>query len=262
MVNRWLCLLLVFVVTAAFADERVRQVQEELRKRNLYFSDVDGQTSADLANALKRYQTRKGFTVTGTISDETAVSLNVQLRTAAGNPPALPDVAVLRSDIARELPAQQRVALEDLAEENPDFVPTPAPPAESPPPAPGINPERITQMVQQYLRDCETSDIAAQTRYFAYPVEYFDHGSVGPAFVDRDVTNYVKRWPERKYTLTEPVSYVASTRDGETKVEFPISFDVRNKSHAAKGRTRNFWTIRPEGDDLKIISIREERLRE
>ena len=80
--------------------------------------------------------------------------------------------------------------------------------------------------------------------------------------MNKDVTNYVKRWPDRKYTLTEPVTYCASTRENETTVEFPISFDVRNKKHEAKGRTRNIWTIRPEGGELKITSIREERLRE
>jgi hypothetical protein len=41
-----------------------------------------------------------------------------------------------------------------------------------------------------------------------------------------------------------------------------MSFRVRNKKHAASGRTKNFWTIRAEGDDLKIVAIREQRLRE
>ena len=262
MVNRWLCFFLILIAATALADERVRQVQEELRKRNLYFGDIDGQTSADLANALKRYQTRKGFTVTGAIDEETATSLNISLRTATANPSFLPDLPVLKSDSARELPARQRVALQKLAEDQPDLIPTPAPPAESPPPSQDINPARVTRLVEQYLRDGETSDIEAQTRYFAYPVEYFDHGSVGSAFVNKDVSRYVKRWPDRKYALLEPVTYSASTRENETRVEFTISFNVRNKNHEAKGRTLNTWMIRTEGEDLKIVSIREQRLRE
>lgn len=258
MLNRWLCLLLLLVAITASADEQVRQVQEELRKRNLYFGDVDGQASTDLANALKRYQARKGFAVTGAIDEETATSLNVQIASTA----RWPDIPVLKSDAAPSLPAPQKLALQKQAEVNPDSAPTPVPPSEAPPPAQDISPERMTQLVAQYLRDSETSDIAAQTRYFAYPVTYFDHGVVGPAFVQRDVVNYVKHWPERKYVLTEPVSFVASDREGETNVEFLIKFSVRNQKYSVTGRTRNFWTVRPEGDELKIISIREERLRE
>ena len=51
-------LLLLPLLGLARADETVRQVQEELRKRNLYFGNIDGQNSAVLTDALKRYQTR------------------------------------------------------------------------------------------------------------------------------------------------------------------------------------------------------------
>ena len=34
------------------------------------------------------------------------------------------------------------------------------------------------------------------------------------------------------------------------------------KKYAASGRTKNWWTLRPEGDELKIVAIREQRLRE
>jgi hypothetical protein len=264
MTHRIVCLLLLLTCSVALADERVRQVQEELRRRNLYFGDVDGHATPELANALKRYQTRKGFEVTGAIDDATAVSLGVQavqVATAVGAPP-LPDVPVLRSDLARQLPEPQRVALQKQAETNPDPVPSPAPPAEAPAPADNITPDRVAAYVEQYLRDSETSDIAAQVKYFVYPVEYFDHGTVGQAFVEKDVANYLKRWPERKYTLTEPPRFVASGREGEAIVEFPITFDVRNKNHAAKGRTKNTWTVRQEGDAFKIVAIREQRLRE
>lgn len=260
---RWFGFFLIFLTATAVADEQVRQVQEELRKRNLYFGDIDGQATPELAHALKRYQTRKGFAATGTISAETATSLNVQRQIAtASSQSALPDMPVLRSDRARELPQEQRVVLERNAEENVDAVATPPPPAESPPPVENVDPERVKALIQQYLTDSESFNIDAQTRYFAYPVEYFDHGTVGPAFVKKDVTNYLKRWPQRKYALQEPVTLSPSGKEGETIVEFPITFDVRNKNHVATGRTRNYWTVRSEGGDLKIVAIREQRLRE
>jgi hypothetical protein len=76
----------------------------------------------------------------------------------------------------------------------------------------------------------------------------------------------VKRWPERKYTLTGPVSFFASDNEAETNVEFTIAFELhspeRSSKNKAVGRTRNWWTLRGNGDDLKIVAIREARIRE
>ena len=120
--------------------------------------------------------------------------------------------------------------------------------------------------MQDYLRDGETQDVAAQVKYFAFPVQYFDHGTVSEEFVARDTRNYVERWPERKYSLTGPVSFFASDNEGETNIEFTISFELQNKARKNKnrafGRTKNWWTVRVEGGDLKIVAIREQRLRE
>ncbi|MFL6539271.1 MAG: peptidoglycan-binding protein, partial [Chthoniobacterales bacterium] len=52
------CLLLLFSTAQIYADEQVRQVQEELRRRNLYFGDIDGTPTPELENALRRYQAR------------------------------------------------------------------------------------------------------------------------------------------------------------------------------------------------------------
>lgn len=258
------CLLFLALALPAFADEQVRQVQEELRKRNLYFGNVDGRNSPDLAHALKRYQKRKGFSPSGVVDDVTARALNITSFTVASSQtPAWPDVPVLRSDNARQLEESQRVALARQAEENLDLTtPAPEPPAEPPSPLQDLTPERVTDFVQQYLRDGETDDVGLQTRYFAYPLDYMWHGLKDPEFVEKDVANYLKRWPQRKYTLTEPVRFVASARDGETIVEFPLAFEVRSGKRSAQGRTKNTWVIRPEGEELKIVSLQEERLRD
>lgn len=261
-----LCFLLLLAVPPGLlrADETIRQVQEELRKRNLYFGNIDGRSTPELAGALKRYQNRKGFAVTGTVDLDTAHSLHVQAASDAF-PASLPDEPVLRSDTASGLPESQRLALEKEAELNPDLVPTPAPPAEPPDPGQDLNPERVTKLVQDYLHDSETDDIAAQVRYFAYPVAYFDHGKQQSDFVTKDVQNYVRRWPERKYALLGPVSFFAGD-EGTTNIEFTFSFEVRSEARKtktnAKGRAKHRWTIRSEGSELKIVAIKEQRLRE
>ena len=211
-------------------------------------------------NSLRCYQTRKGFPVTGKIDDPTAASLQVKLPAgAAASASPLPDVPVLKSDLAPQLAAEDRIAREQAAEKDPDAVPIPSAPAESPSSAQDLNPARVTGLVEEYLRDAETTDIAAQTHYFSYPVNDFDHGSRGAAFVTRDVRDYVKRWPNRKYTLLGPVTFIASANEEETIIEFPITYEVRRGKFFAKGKTRNTWLVRPEGGELKIRAIQEER---
>ncbi len=258
-----LAVLLLACGTSAYATEQVRHVQEELRKRNLYFGDIDGNNSEDLALALKRYQAKKGFPVSGMINEETATSLNVAGTTTAKAVAAapLPNIPILKSDIARDLPQAQRIALEQQAEENPDQIPFPLPPAEAPPPSQDLSPERIQDLVERYLRDAEGDDVDAQTVYFDYPVNYFVHGDKGPDFVRRDVKRYLSNWPERQYKLLESPKFMASEREGETIVEFPISYRVQKGERRASGVTRNTWTIRPEQGELKIIGISEEHIR-
>src|SRR5256714_15328118 len=110
--------LLLSISSFAWADETVRQVQEELRKRNLYFGNIDGQSSPVLVDALKRYQARKGFTVTGKVDHDTAVSLHVETTTVAAVPP-LPHVPRLNSAPPRALPASERPAPPREAREKP-----------------------------------------------------------------------------------------------------------------------------------------------
>jgi peptidoglycan hydrolase-like protein with peptidoglycan-binding domain len=260
-----LCCLLISIPGFVRADETVRQVQEELRKRNLYFGNIDGQTSPVLIDALKRYQTRKGFAVTGKVDHDTATSLHIQTATAA-TIAALPDMPVLKSDTASALPESQRLALQREAEEKPDLTPSLPPPAESPAAGQDLTPERVNKFVQDYLRDAETDDVASQVKYYAFPVRYFDHGTVSDQFVTEDTSNYLKRWPERKYTLTGPVNFFASGKEGETELEFTIAFELRNAARTLKnratGRTKNWWSIRANGDELKIVAIKEARLHE
>ncbi len=211
--------LVVALAPLTQADETVRQVQEELRKRNLYFGNVDGQTSPVLIDALKRYQARKGFAVTGKVDNDTATSLHIKAA-AIVSAETLPDVPVLRSDTASVLPESQRSALQrDAEEKGGDLAPTPPPPAESPSFSQDISPERVNQFIENYLRDGETRDVASQVKYYAFPVRYFDHGSVSEEFVTKDTANYVKRWPERKYTLLgTPHFFLRPEMEGETEI--------------------------------------------
>jgi hypothetical protein len=73
-------LIIVFqqlAVISIQADEQVRRLQEELRKRHLFYGNPDGEFTPALVTALSRYQTKKGLPVTGLLDSETCGSLGI-----------------------------------------------------------------------------------------------------------------------------------------------------------------------------------------
>jgi peptidoglycan hydrolase-like protein with peptidoglycan-binding domain len=261
-----LLLACVFLCCAAsvLAEDGIRQVQEELRKRHLYFGDIDGRENAELHSALKRYQARQGFSVSGQIDPDTAASLGLPhiISVAAGTNNALPDEPVLKGDFAREYSAAQREALEGQADVAVASV-SPAPPAESPPPSDNLTPDRVKQFVENYLHDGENDDPAAQTKYYAFPLRYMKDGVQQDAgFIERDATRQIAKWPQRKFMLSGPVKFFSTGEPGEAHVEFTYAFEeARNDRHVAKGQAHQQWTVRAAGDEMKITQIDEEIVR-
>ena len=287
---RVVCVLLGFGATLLSNTQYIREVQEELRKRNLFFGDIDGAVSPQLTNALRRYQARKGFTVTGTPDATTTASL--QIESSPGAPPQ--GAAIARAEpgdtpsaistsatqvsggepqpvrAAESVSATQAASANEAAAELvaqargeaawADLPVTPEPPAEAPTPPDLITADRVNRFVETYLSDGETDDIGLQVWFYRFPVKYFDHGLVNQDFVVKDTQAYVKRWPERKYNIVGPINFTTSGPEGETQIEFTIDYTVRNKGRTASGRTKNFWTVRTTGEEMKIIAIREEHI--
>jgi hypothetical protein len=256
----WCALFLLSLNWSALADEQTRRVEEELRKRNIYFGDVDGRRTPEFAGALRHYQERKGFKPTGESDPETLYSLGL-----ASEPPhgrteekesemsSWPDITVLKSDSRR-----------DQSNEPPS--PSPLPVMESPPTA-QENEERfplkqVREFIESYLSDAKTNNLEAEMSYYSDPLNYFDHGIVDRPFVERDVKSYYKRWPQREYKLLELSQTPAETHPDETVVKFRIHFTVKNDEHSVQGLTDNFFTLKSTGaGNFKIIAMREQRVR-
>ncbi|HEX8296994.1 MAG TPA: peptidoglycan-binding protein, partial [Chthoniobacteraceae bacterium] len=207
-----LLVTLFLAAASALGEEQVRRVQEELRKRNLYFGEIDGKRSSETLAALQRYQKRKGFPDSGEFDQETLRSL--QLTGSAPSNAPWPEVAVLKSDAAREIAESDRKLLEQLEATEPDAA-SPAtesadaeatttspskPEAETPPPKIALAPapaealtRRAAEFVREYLAACETNNLASELAFYADRVNYFDHGTVGRDFIQRDVQRYYKR---------------------------------------------------------------------
>jgi peptidoglycan hydrolase-like protein with peptidoglycan-binding domain len=229
----------------AFADEETRQVQEELRKRHLFFRDIDGRQSAEYAMAIKRYQQRQGFAQTGYADDVTLYSLGI----GEAAPPAegardLPDVPVLKSDAALHEPRPTRPPVPTKAQNASDVAKA-----------------EIRNFLRRYFDACQSPNPDDELAFYAERVEYFDHGVVDKPYIRNELAVYDQRWPSRKYTLGDSLRVVRTGNNTIAKIR--IAFDVANpeRSRKANGRTDETINLAKRGDSLEIVSIKEARVR-
>jgi peptidoglycan hydrolase-like protein with peptidoglycan-binding domain len=229
----------------ARADEETRQVQEELRKRHLFFRDIDGRPSPEYAMALKRYQQRQGFAQTGAADDVTLYSLGI----GEAAPPAegvrdLPDVPVLKSDAG-------------LHEPRPSTPPVPTK-AQN---AGDVAKAEIQNFLRRYFDACQTANPDDELAFYAEHVEYFDHGVVDKPYIRNELAVYDQRWPSRKYTLGDSLRIVRTGNNTIARVR--VAFDVANPEHSRRGsgRTDDTFNLAKRGDSLEIVSIKEARVR-
>ena len=62
---------------AAYADDRVRDVQAALKSQGFFYAEVDGNEGPETTSALRRFQIRNGLSVTGKMDDETLAALGM-----------------------------------------------------------------------------------------------------------------------------------------------------------------------------------------
>ena len=270
---RFTCWLLLPALLGALplrADETVRQVQEELRKRALYFGNVDGSSTPQLAAALRRYQQRKGFPPTGEPDETTLRSLQLLPALAPGvaassGPAPWPDITVLRSDEARRSPTPPDLGDSDaLPKPTVAVLPTPGPP---PAAAARHRPtaDEIRDFLTRYLQAGQTNDTPGELGFYGDYVDYFNEGVVDRRFIENDVTRYDHRWPQRRFTLLGPVTLSEPPDHDPDKVvaHFRYAFLNKGPRYTVEGKTDNAFTLqadRPES--LRIVGMKEQRVRE
>jgi peptidoglycan hydrolase-like protein with peptidoglycan-binding domain len=72
-----LVLISLLISASAFPDEQTRRIQVELRKRHLFFNNIDGEKNPTLTKALQLYQQRQGLPPTGLVNADTLASLGI-----------------------------------------------------------------------------------------------------------------------------------------------------------------------------------------
>lgn len=231
--------------SGARADEETRQVQEELRKRHLFFRDIDGKPSADYALAIKHYQQRMGFAQTGIADDFTLYSLGI----GDATPPAegatnLPDMPVLKSDAGVPETKSTRRPVLTKAEN-----------------ARNASKEEIRNFLRRYFDASQSRNPDEELAFYADRVEYYDHGAVEKSYIRNELTVYDQRWPSRKYTVGDSlrVNRTGNNTVARTRVAFQVANNERNRK--ASGRIDVSFNLSKRGDSLQIISVKEARVR-
>lgn len=244
--------LVTTILPAARGNEVMRQVQEELRKRKVYFGDIDGRETRELRAALTHFQKSRGLRDTGDLSEETLDTLDIAVPVGEFG---FPEGVVLRSDPG---PGPETVLI-DIAATPPREIVEP-PEAKPVPPEKAVTEESLTAFIRQYLADSAGPAQEAEISHYAPVVHYFDHGIRPRSFVQNDVEEYRKRWPQRDYSLAGPVK-VETLPSGESEVTFMMNFDLDRPRQRAKGRTREVFTIDTDRSQWLIVGMKEERIR-
>jgi peptidoglycan hydrolase-like protein with peptidoglycan-binding domain len=287
-----LCSLLVLSLTGVHADDQVRSTQEELRRRNIYFGDVDGRPSPELESAVKHYQQRKGLPVTGADDHDTLLSLGIVKRGANEPPPKeleLPDEPVLKSDTKLDVSAEaheiastsgistasvtpdvvafgrrNRAGRARTAKEHPVSESQANTGAAMPHFSPAQNgqlPHEIERYVENYLNAVSHNRLEDELHFYADRVDYLGNGWVDRRIIEHSLSKYYARWPHRSYSHIENVRYQALPGRGEIVVTFRVGFSLRNGHAKARGKTDNEIIINAATADPRIVSIKESRVR-
>ncbi len=98
--KRIVLVLLIAFAAAARADDLTKNVQTQLKELGFYYAEISGSAGPETTAAIRRYQIRNGYEVTGTLTEETLQGLGLGKAPAKAAPaPVKKDAPVnLRRD--------------------------------------------------------------------------------------------------------------------------------------------------------------------
>jgi peptidoglycan hydrolase-like protein with peptidoglycan-binding domain len=278
----------------ASAEENVRSVQEELRRRRVYFGDVDGRRTPELEAAMKRYQAHKGFTPSGLDDRDTMRSLGLAPRDPNEPPPkelSWPEEPVLRSDTTIDVGAAAAQIAQETGVSAASIAPASGPrtsikfrKAVAPRGRVGrggdaamgssrpagrkligsdqqLDPKELREFVNDYLKAVEKNDLRTELGFYGDRVDYFQNGQVDRRIIERTLRDYYRRWPNRSYSLGPSFGYSRNPKLGQIIVSFHVNFSLKGNGKRVKGTTENRFFINAATADPRIVKIEEHRIR-
>jgi peptidoglycan hydrolase-like protein with peptidoglycan-binding domain len=269
-------------VGGGWAEQNVRAVQGKLRDAGLYFGEIDGAYSSELAAAIGRYQIRNGLQITGQLDEETSKAL--------GAKPAVTTTANDRaksSETWRRLRAgEQQMFTSAPVTSSPRSetsgtdteIPLRSPPAattsstsyDTKPSAPpvtaqetsssgvGISTQRLRDYVGAFVLAGLDPHVGSETDFFADRVEYYDEGVIGREKIRNDLKRYATRWPDRRFWLDGEIK-VEPQNGNRVRVTFPLRYDLRNGGKHSSGKINKTLVLEPTGNDFEIVAVNERK---
>ncbi len=264
-----------------------------MRRRNIFFGDVDGRHTRELEEALKRYQSRKGLAPTGHEDRDTLRSLGLAAREPGEPLPKeleWPEEPVLKSDVKIDVAATaeqisttsgvplsslipDRAGTNSLSRRAGSHRPSPSQPESSPPGrqsthAAGFSPGQngkpqtvLTAYLHGYLQAVSRNRLQDELHYYADHVEYLGNGVVDRRIIEHSLRRYYQHWPSRSYSQTGPIGFQMLPKRGEIAMTFRTKFSLRNSKSHVRGETENRVVINAATSDPRIVSIEERRVR-
>jgi peptidoglycan hydrolase-like protein with peptidoglycan-binding domain len=265
-------------LSAGWAENNVRVVQEKLREAGLYFGQIDGAYSSELAAALGRYQIRHGLPITGQLDEDTSKALGAkaavttaddrarrsetwrrlrageQETSAKNNSQVTPSLG-LEPSPARVASAQHSPASSD-ATIQPETQPIGSPSTERS--TTNMSTERLRDYVGAFVLAGLDPHVGSETDFFAERVQYYDEGVSGREKIRKDLQRYAARWPDRRFWLDGDIT--AEPQNGNrVRVTFPLRYELRKGGKHSSGKINKTLVLEAAGNDLQIVSVNERK---
>jgi peptidoglycan hydrolase-like protein with peptidoglycan-binding domain len=260
-------------VGGGWAEKNVRAVQEKLREGGLYFGEIDGTYSSELAAAIGRYQIRNGLPITGQLDEETSKALGAnpaatttasdrakssetwrRLRTGERQ---TPNNAGVTPSLGVE-PSQARVASAQSSPGSSDATIQPETQPSTEHSTTNISTERLRDYVGAFVLAGLDPQVGSETDFFAERVQYYDDGVIGREKIRKDLQRYAARWPDRRFWLDGDIT--AEPQNGNrVRVTFPLRYELRKGGKQSSGKINKTLVLEPVGEDLQIVSVNERK---
>ena len=282
-----------------WAPDNVRAVQEKLRDSGLYFGEIDGAYSSELAAALGRYQIRNGLPITGQLDVETSKTLGAKPAVTTSSP----------NDQRRTSETWERLRKSDgqfprstvwrapspsanETEITTGITPRSAPaataagtqPAESSPQESSLSGAQISaenkeQASAPAVRLATASNISTERlRDYvgAFVLAGLDPqvGAEAGFFADR-VQYYNEGMKDRENIRKDLQRYdarwpqrqfrvagdiiVKPQNGNRVRVTFPLRYELRNGAKHSSGKINKTLVLQPAGDNFQIVTVSERK---
>jgi len=138
-------------------------------------------------------------------------------------------------------------------------------PSNEPPPAAPNKPtsEQITMkptllaFLQAFVQSRASDPVNSAMQFYAPNVDYYDKGIVDDDFIRKDVTDFRRRWPRRKYDLlSNPVAH-GEGRPDQYVVTYRTAFELGDRRDEVRGTSDVTVVVQDNDGTYRIVSIQE-----